>query len=357
MGLFESKQGIAEQLLQALLFGQQNPQLDGNLAIREQGAMNDLQTQRIMNAFGSQGKPIRNKNSAGNVIDPITGQSAPAQGPNLLDVWYQNNPNSRSGEFDPTGSKALARGQQTRDTEQLQADAAQVLAQAELNTALGLENSTTVTAPGGQPTGGQPAAGAPTAAPAGGGNAEIAALRDQLSKMGGIMEAFVSEGTAPAPAPVAPPAASFPPAAPADPFSQGAIDNGSLAGAQVAPTLPTPFGGQALPVPARANPNLGSLQAAQPGSAMSVFGAPGPNNLEARMASEQFSGLSDLRISPHSLDLVKGNWHCLVSLETVEGLTHVGVHWSEHVRLPECLIAHKETTEDLLLWCSLSPVS
>lgn len=92
--------------MQQLLFGQQQNPLNLNQAVQDQALANDLQTQRVLNAFGSQGLPIRRRDIRGNVIDDVN------PGPTGLDAFFANNPSVRSGEFDPTGALAQGRRDQ-----------------------------------------------------------------------------------------------------------------------------------------------------------------------------------------------------------------------------------------------------
>ena len=153
MALFQSEQGVAQQLLQALLFGQNQPQADLNQIAANEGMMNDLQVQRVLDQFG----PRRHLDTRGRPIDPMGERKNPTN----LDIFYEQNPHMRPGEFDPKGAKAQGRRNTQIRTGDLQAQAAEDVAGATsaaaailrgaLEKRAGGEGSEQAPAPGPQP--------------------------------------------------------------------------------------------------------------------------------------------------------------------------------------------------------------
>lgn len=256
MALFDTQEGIAQELLKALLFGQQGQQgqqgVNLNQAVQDQAVTNDLKTRRVLEALT--GSPITRRSLSGTSIDPVTGESAVPSGPNNLGTFYANNPNVRPGEFDPTGELALARGAQSRRIEQNEQDALEAASQQALQQAQGGLAAPEIFGPPAEAAQGNQN----PAAVGQGTNPEVEALRDQVSQMARVLEAFMSPSTPQTPAVpevFGPPieAANIQqtapqPAAnrPVDPFSQTAIDAGSLEGMEVPVPQPPVFNQRAF---------------------------------------------------------------------------------------------------------------
>lgn len=183
----QATQGVGTQLLHKMLMGQQ-PQFDLNRAVDQQGQQNDLQTRRLLNSFGHQGKPIRRRDMRGNIIDDVAGQ------PTGLDAFYANNPNVLRGQFDPTGAFAQGRTNTQNNITDLGFARDHAIAEAELSLAQAFRDQV---GPQAQPEPEVPFVGPPVEAmgfvPPVNLQPQIDQQADELSRMAGIVEALLGE--------------------------------------------------------------------------------------------------------------------------------------------------------------------